>query len=123
MPVTGAYWIAALIAIPLTLFARLVSVAVPISMLFPFRRMESGTIPVLAWSGLRGGVSVALALSVPQSSYREAIVVMTYSVVIFSVLVQGLTVRSVILRMIPSMQPATEPAASTNPDESTAIAE
>jgi len=118
MPVTGAYWIAALVAIPLTLFGRLVSVAVPISMLFPFRRIERGTIPILTWSGLRGGVSVALALSVPQSSYREAIVVMTYSVVIFSVLVQGLTVRSVILRIIPSMQSATELTASPEPDES-----
>jgi len=87
-------------------------------MLFPFRSIEPGTIPIVTWSGLRGGVSVALALSVPQSPYREAIVVMTYAVVIFSVLVQGLTVRRVILRAIPPMQPATEHAASPEPHES-----
>jgi len=118
IPISGIYAAAALIAIPLTLLARFISVAVPISMLLPFRRFERGTIPVLAWSGLRGGISVALALSIPPSPYHHLIVVMTYAVVIFSVIAQGLTIRAVILRTIPSMKLAKEPKALADSHES-----
>lgn len=110
VPLNGAYGVAALIAVPLVLIARLVSVAVVVLILSPFRNIERGTIPVLTWSGLRGGISVALALSVPYLGYRDAIITMTYAVVIFSIIVQGLTIRSVILRTIPSLPLASEPA-------------
>ncbi len=114
VPLNGGYGVAALIAVPLVLIARLVSVAVVVLILSPFRNIERGTIPVLTLSGLRGGISVALALSVPDAGYRDAIITMTYAVVIFSIIVQGLTIRSVILRTIPSLRLASEPAATSS---------
>ena len=113
VPLNSGYGIAALVAVPLVLIARLVSVAAVVLILSPFRNFEHGTIPVLTWSGLRGGISVALALSVPYLGYRNAIIAMTYAVVIFSIIVQGLTIRSVILRTIPSLPLASEPNATS----------
>ena len=55
-------------------------------------------LPVLIWGGLRGGISVALALSIPHNPFREEILVATYAVVVFSTIVQGLTIRSLINR-------------------------
>ena len=114
VPLNSGYGIAALVAVPLVLIARLVSVAVVVLILSPFRNIERGTIPVLTWSGLRGGISVALALSVPYLGYRDAIITMTYAVVIFSIIVQGLTIRTVILRTIPSVPLAEEPKATSH---------
>ncbi|HVB80256.1 MAG TPA: sodium:proton antiporter [Candidatus Binataceae bacterium] len=113
VPLNSGYGIAALVAVPLVLIARLVSVATVVLILSPFRKFEHGTIAVLTWSGLRGGISVALALSVPYLAYRNSIIAMTYAVVIFSIIVQGLTIRSVILRTIPSLQLASEPTATS----------
>ena len=113
VPLNSGYGIAALVAVPLVLIARLVSVAAVVLLLSPFRTIERGTIAVLTWSGLRGGISVALALSVPYLAYRNAIIAMTYAVVIFSIIVQGLTIRSVILRTIPSIPLAEEPKATS----------
>ena len=113
VPLNSGYGIAALVAVPLVLIARLVSVAAVVLLLSPFRNFEHGTIAVLTWSGLRGGISVALALSVPYLGYRDAIIAMTYAVVIFSIIVQGLTIRSVILRTIPSIPLAEEPTATS----------
>lgn len=107
---SGEYLLAALLVIPIVLLARLVSVSVPIGLMGGRRTFTPGTIPVLTWGGLRGGVSVALALSLPPSPERDVILAITYVVVVFSVLVQGLTVGPVLRRFVttePSVPAAT----------------
>ena len=86
---------AGLLAIPLVLIARAVSISGPglaMGKLAPFR---DGTYPFLIWGGLRGGISIALALSLPVGAERDELLTATYVVVIFSVIVQGLTVGKV----------------------------
>jgi CPA1 family monovalent cation:H+ antiporter len=78
------------------LAGRFVSVSVPISLLSLRRAFSSGAIPILTWGGLRGGVSVALALSLPDSAVKTMLLTATYAVVIFSIIVQGLTMKRVI---------------------------
>ncbi len=86
------YWIAGIITIVLVLLARYISILLP-TKLIPFKtKFNNYTIRILVWGGLRGGVSIALALSVPNGPYKELIVAVTYIVVVFSIIVQGLTV-------------------------------
>lgn len=85
------YLIVALVLIPLVLFSRFISVGVPIQIMKRTRNFSPGVVRLMTWGGLRGGISVALALSLPQGSEREVILAVTYVLVIFSVLVQGLT--------------------------------
>jgi CPA1 family monovalent cation:H+ antiporter len=88
---TGRAVLAGLLAVPLVLVARFVSVAGPLAVLSRVVRFAPGSVWVLTWGGLRGGISVALALSIPGGSARDLIVAMTYFVVVFSVFAQGLT--------------------------------
>jgi len=85
-----------LCAIPLVLFARFAAVSVPMKILGTFKSFTKGAIPVLTWGGVRGGISVALALSLPPSEYKPIILAATYGVVIFSIIVQGLTIKKVV---------------------------
>jgi CPA1 family monovalent cation:H+ antiporter len=108
----GEYLLAAALVIPIVLFARLVSVGLPVGLIGRTRVFTPGAVPVLTWGGLRGGVSVALALSLPASAEREIILAITYVVVVFSVLVQGLTLGPVLRRFVaasPSPQSTTAP--------------
>ena len=91
---------AALLAIPITLLARLVSVSIPILLLSIRRRFTKGAVPVLVWGGLRGGISVALAFSLPENEVKPLILAITYSVVVFSIVVQGLTVKAVVAKLV-----------------------
>lgn len=85
-----------LLVIPIILFARLVSVGIPIKLISFFRSFSPGVIRIMTWGGLRGGISVALALSLPESPERQLILTLTYSVVLFSILVQGLTIEKLV---------------------------
>jgi CPA1 family monovalent cation:H+ antiporter len=89
---------AGLIAIPVVLLARFVGVSLPIWFRKFKREFSPNAIKVLTWGGLRGGISVALALSLPASPEREMILMMTYVVVVFSILVQGLTIGKLVKR-------------------------
>ena len=89
---------AGLIAIPVVLLARFFGVSIPIWLRKFKREFSPNAIKVLTWGGLRGGISVALALSLPPSSERELILMMTYVVVVFSILVQGLTIGKLVQR-------------------------
>ncbi|VAX12672.1 Na+/H+ antiporter, NhaP family [hydrothermal vent metagenome] len=88
----GEYLLAALVIIPIVLVARYVSVGIPVTLLRPFRTFSPHVLEILTWSGLRGGISVALALSLPLGVERDVILAITYAVVVFSILIQGLTI-------------------------------
>ena len=83
---------AALLGIVVVLFARLVSVSVPIYLLKGFRTFSPHVVKILTWGGLRGGISIALALSLPAGRERDVLLAITYGVVVFSILVQGLSI-------------------------------
>jgi CPA1 family monovalent cation:H+ antiporter len=90
------YLLAGLLAIPVTLIARLVAVGVPIGIMRRYRPFSPLVVSIMTWGGLRGGISVALALSLPPGAVRDALVTVTYIVVAFSILVQGLTVAPLV---------------------------
>ena len=93
---------AGLLAIPAMLMARWVSVGAPVLMMSIWHKFPTGTVTIMTWGGLRGGISVALALSLPVGSERELVLTTTYVLVVFSILVRGLTIKQVVRRAIRS---------------------
>lgn len=89
------FLVAGVLAIGLSLAARLAAVAVPVLILRPFREFSPGVVPIMTWGGIKGGISVALALSLPEGEWKPLILTATYIVVLFSIIVQGLTVARV----------------------------
>ena len=103
---TASYLAAGVLAVVIVLVARLVSVGLPVWLLRRSERFDPSMVPILVWGGLRGGISVALALSLPPEAAgdgvprREVILATTYVVVVFSILVQGLTVGTMTRRWL-----------------------
>ena len=93
------YLYAGMLAIPIALFARFVSVGIPIGIMQRYREFSPRVVTLLTWGGLRGGISVALALSLPAGEVRDALVTITYVVVVFSILVQGLSIGPLVRRI------------------------
>jgi CPA1 family monovalent cation:H+ antiporter len=89
-----------LITILIVLFARFISVAIPVHFLKYKKTFEKNVVLILTWGGLRGGISIALALSLPASTYKPVVVTVTYIIVLFSILVQGLTIEKVARRSV-----------------------
>ena len=94
MPFLNHYWLIGCFSIISILIARLISVSMPA--IFLLRKVSFSNFFILTWAGLRGGISVAMALSLPNSPYREIILSSCYFIVIFSIIVQGLTLNKVV---------------------------
>ncbi len=113
----------ALLAIPIVLLARLIAIAIPIGLLRFKEQFTDGAIRILTWAGLRGGISVALALSLPEVAYKPLILTATYAVVVFSILVQGLTVERLVRGIVDeAKRDPSKPMAATT-EEITAASE
>jgi monovalent cation:H+ antiporter, CPA1 family len=96
------YLLAAILAILLVLIVRFITVALPMAFFKKWNVYSPYTITILVWGGLRGGLAVALALSLPAGDYRELILAMTYAVVAFAIIIQGLTIGPLVKAVTPS---------------------
>lgn len=96
LPFKLEFILATLAIIPLVLAVRYTSVSIPVKLLDKLRSFSPRAVEIMTWGGLRGGISVALALSLPLGPAREVILTITYLVVAFSILVQGLTIGSLV---------------------------
>lgn len=94
LPFLSNYLLIGCVSVIIVLFARMISISIPA--IFILRRLNPNNLAILTWAGLRGGISVAMALLLPGSPYRETILSCCYFIVIFSVIVQGLTLNSVV---------------------------
>lgn len=113
---TGQFLLAGLLMIPCVLLARWVAVGVPTQLLGRWQELHPHATAMLTWGGLRGGISVALALSIPAVlrdgspvPEREPLLAVSYIIVVFSVVVQGLTIGALVKRLL-ARTPPEEPA-------------
>lgn len=108
MPFTRGLLVAGLLAILIALAARWASVGGAVLLMRTFRTFSPGAIKILTWGGLRGGISVALALSIPPVPERTTIVIITYIVVVFSIGIQGMTLGRLVARIYPEIQTSSD---------------
>ncbi len=98
--ISGYFIFMGFIAVGIVLFARFVSIGMPVFFIRKIKTFSPGAVKIMTWGGLRGGISIALALSLPPSPVRDIIVTMTYTVVIFSLLIQGLTMERLVKKFL-----------------------
>jgi len=102
------------ILIVVVLAARFAATSIPVMLLKSRREFSPGVIRILTWGGLRGGISVALALGIPKDfAYRQEFLVATYVVVVFSIVVQGLTLKPLVARVVRAGAEEEEPTTSS----------
>lgn len=94
--------LAGIVLIPLVVLARFAAVWPAVQLFQKRLELLPGTATILTWGGLRGGISIALALSLPEEMGRELILSLTYTIVVFSILVQGLTIKGVAQKFLGS---------------------
>ncbi len=99
LSLTGIGVLPMLLAIPLSLASRLVSIVIPVAIQAGGVRSGARAVAVMVWSGLRGGVSIALALTMPSSPYRGELLAICYVVVVFTIVVQGMTIERLLGRL------------------------
>ncbi|MBX2880504.1 MAG: sodium:proton antiporter [Granulosicoccus sp.] len=93
---SGSIWIAGIVLCVCVLLARFIAVGIPVTLLKLKRDFHPHVIKILTWGGLRGGISVALALSLPAGKERDIIVAITYVIVVISIVGQGLTIGKLV---------------------------
>ena len=103
IPISTNTLVLAMVTIPVVLLARFISVSLPITTLRNWYQFSPGVIKILTWGGLRGGISVALVLSLPADAARVYLLPMTYAVVVFAMLVQGLSLGKLVKKQLPQM--------------------
>ena len=96
----GKYVIAGLICVVLVLLARYISLFIPVKLFSKKLDFIPHTDKIMTWGGLRGGISIALVLSLPDGMNRDMFLIITYIVVVFSILVQGLTIGKFATKLI-----------------------
>jgi CPA1 family monovalent cation:H+ antiporter len=100
LPFLSNYLVIGLCTIVLVLAARWLSIVLPFLLQFRLDRQQPGSLRILTWAGLRGGISIALALSLPDSDYKELILASCYCVVLFSIMGQGLTLQRLVSSVV-----------------------
>lgn len=102
LPFLTNHLLIGLLAVVLVLVARSLSIFLPFLLRFQPTKLNPGSLRILTWAGLRGGISIALALSLPDSPYRELILASCYCIVIFSIIGQGLTLNKLVSSVVKS---------------------
>jgi CPA1 family monovalent cation:H+ antiporter len=99
IPFESQWFMAGLLLIVVVILVRVISVGVPIRLIGLKQQVAPHLVKILTWGGLRGGISVALALSLPDGEPRDLVLFITYVIVVFSIIVQGLTLGPLIRKL------------------------